>query len=327
MSSGSILDLLAVVVVTLAVLDGGRRGFFVSTLSVVILGIAFLGGLRLLALGDSPGLAAFGLSSPIVSLLLFLACLVLSHVIQTIVDTAIVPARRVVFAEQDTTDYVERLAGVIPGVARGAIYVLFLGTLLAAASSRLAMPLSSTASVAFGVATQAMADSAIEKLVSSVSGSPVAVVSTMSSDRATADFPVAVDIQPETAAVEDAESEKQFLAIVNLAREQAGAGALIPDDGLHRAAWGHTAEMLLLGYFAHDSPEMGAPPARYAAAGVTYRQLGENLAYAPSLESAFNGLYASEQHRETMLSTTFHRTGLGIARGPTWILVTQEFTD
>ena len=90
----------------------------------------------------------------------------------------------------------------------------------------------------------------------------------------------------------------------------------------------HSLEMYRLGYFAHDSPTYGSPADRLRLAGVSFTVAGENIAYAPTVSSAFRGLMASPEHRQNILSSDFHRIGVGVAQSSLWgVVVTQDFAD
>ena len=55
---------------------------------------------------------------------------------------------------------------------------------------------------------------------------------------------------------------------------------------------------------------------------------GENLALAPTLQLAHDGLMKSPGHRANILSTNYRTVGIGIVDGgPYGLMVTQDFTD
>jgi uncharacterized protein YkwD len=86
--------------------------------------------------------------------------------------------------------------------------------------------------------------------------------------------------------------------------------------------------MFRMAYFAHDSPTLGSPSDRAHAAGVPFRALAENIAYAPSVTAAFAGLMASGEHRQNLLSADFSRVGIGVVESGLWgYMVTQDFAD
>jgi uncharacterized protein YkwD len=84
--------------------------------------------------------------------------------------------------------------------------------------------------------------------------------------------------------------------------------------------------MFRLGYFSHTSPVSGSPADRLAHAGVAYAASGENLAYAPSVELAHQGLMASPGHRANILEPAYSRVGIGVQNAGLYgRMFTEEF--
>lgn len=122
--------------------------------------------------------------------------------------------------------------------------------------------------------------------------------------------------------------EAQMLVLVNQERANAGLAALTLDPSLAEVARRHSADMLARGYFAHTSPDGHDLADRLAAARITYRIAGENLALAPTLQLAHTGLMNSPEHRENILRPEFGRVGIGIMDGGAHgLMVTQVFRN
>ncbi|MEO5953203.1 MAG: CAP domain-containing protein, partial [Chloroflexia bacterium] len=67
---------------------------------------------------------------------------------------------------------------------------------------------------------------------------------------------------------------------------------------------------------------------RMDTAGITYRTAGENLALAPSLDIAHEGLMNSPGHRANILNADFGRVGIGVLDGGVYgKMFVQEFRD
>lgn len=129
---------------------------------------------------------------------------------------------------------------------------------------------------------------------------------------------------PDLAVAEGHEAE--IADLVNQERLQRGLNALTWDPALVPVARGHSREMLELGYFSHHSPNTGTLGDRLRAAGVSYSQAGENLAYAPSVSVAHRGLMQSDGHRANILEPSFQRIGVGVITGSDGtLMVTQVF--
>ena len=78
------------------------------------------------------------------------------------------------------------------------------------------------------------------------------------------------------------------------------------------------------GFFAHGSPRSGNVATRVEGAGIAYRVLGENLALAPTLPGAHEGLMNSPGHRANILGS-YSSVGIGAVRGPLGLVIVQVF--
>jgi uncharacterized protein YkwD len=124
------------------------------------------------------------------------------------------------------------------------------------------------------------------------------------------------------------ELEAQMLDLVNRERAAAGLKPLTFDEELLPVARAHSADMFARGYFAHYTPEGRSPFDRIQQAGVNFRTAGENLALAPTLSIAHNGLMNSPGHRANILRPEFGRVGIGIMdSGMRGLMVTQNFRN
>jgi uncharacterized protein YkwD len=126
----------------------------------------------------------------------------------------------------------------------------------------------------------------------------------------------------------DEPSEASMLVLLNQERISRGLGALRMDPTLVLVARKHSQDMLMRGYFSHMTPEGTDPFARLRAEGVSYLVAGENLALAPSVVSAHQGLMSSPKHRDNILGVDYGHVGVGIIHSQTHgYMVSQEFTQ
>lgn len=126
----------------------------------------------------------------------------------------------------------------------------------------------------------------------------------------------------------DEASEKQMIELVNKERTSRGLKALVFDAKLREVARSHCADMFSRGYFSHYSPEGKSVADRALKEGIDFLVIGENLAYAPSLESAHKGLMNSKGHRENILSADYGRVGIGVMDGGVYEeMFTQVFSN
>lgn len=126
----------------------------------------------------------------------------------------------------------------------------------------------------------------------------------------------------------DQEAEDQMFAMVNKERTDRGIAPLVSDEKLQGVARNHATDMFERGYFSHDSPEGVSPFDRMAQAGISFNYAGENLALAPNVTLAMQGLMQSPGHKANILSPNFGRIGIGVIDGGIYgEMFVQEFTN
>lgn len=126
----------------------------------------------------------------------------------------------------------------------------------------------------------------------------------------------------------DEESEKQMVEKVNEERTKRGIGTVQFNEKLQDVARAHAKDMWNRSYFGHISPEGKDVGNRLQEAHVAYQIAGENLALAPTVSLAHNGLMESEGHRENILEPRFRKIGIGvISNGISGKMFVQVFSD
>ncbi|MBI3341654.1 CvpA family protein [Candidatus Curtissbacteria bacterium] len=126
----------------------------------------------------------------------------------------------------------------------------------------------------------------------------------------------------------DLAGEQQIFNLVNQERAKVGAAALVWNESRAQVGRGHSEDMFKRGYFSHYSPEGKDVGDRLQEASISYSIAGENLALAPSIQRAHDGLMNSPGHRRNILDPAFKRVGIGVIDGGVYgKMVTQIFTD
>lgn len=126
----------------------------------------------------------------------------------------------------------------------------------------------------------------------------------------------------------DVAAENKMLNLVNAERAKVGSPALSMDTKIVVVARAHSRDMFERRYFSHYSPEGKDAGDRMEEGGVSFTLAGENLAYAPDVETAHQGLMESEGHRRNILDPQFKRIGIGIIATDSWgIMITQNFVN
>ena len=126
----------------------------------------------------------------------------------------------------------------------------------------------------------------------------------------------------------DERAEAQMLVLVNQERAKVGAKPLKIDPAIVPVARAHSRDMWERGYFSHTNPDGESPADRMRKGGVKFLVAGENLALAPTTETAHQGLMNSPGHRRNILDPQFSRVGIGVIDGGIYgKMFTQNFAD
>lgn len=218
-----------------------------------------------------------------------------------------------------------KVFGLIPGLANGALVLSVILTVVSAfpvpselkrqaSDAQLARPLRSISGRLDNLLSPVLGPLADE-------GINLLTVHPGSGDRIDLHFTV------RDAAV-DTDSENRMLDLLNAERVKRGLGSLPLDLGLTIQARAHGRDMFALGYFSHIDQAGRSPADRLEAAGLPYGLMGENLALAPDVTVAHEGLMESPGHRANILGAGFRRVGIGVLDGGIYgKMFVQEFTD
>ena len=126
----------------------------------------------------------------------------------------------------------------------------------------------------------------------------------------------------------DADAETQMLTLVNRARAENGLEPVEVDPTIRDVARAYSTTMFQQGFFAHIDQNGATPFDRMRAGGATFRAAGENLALAPTVQIAHDGLMNSPGHRANILNPRYRRIGIGVADGGMHgKMFTQNFAD
>ena len=317
------VDLLLLLLIALSVANGWWRGLILSLFDLV----QWVGSL-LLGLRFHRPVADFldhflDLSSVWLLPLAFLLTAILAGALIHLLGYQLI--RRI--PKRTHESRVNRLFGVLPGLANGLI------TAAIAASLLLTVPISDglhRATTESALANRlAESSSELEASLSPIFDDAIARTIGMLTIRPEPESKERVDL-PYTVANPrprpDLESE--MLILVNRERTAAGLGALEADPELAEVARRHSADMFARGYFSHATPEGKSPFDRIREARVSFLTAGENLALAPTLALAHTGLMNSPGHRANILRPQFGRLGIGILDGGRrGLMVTQNFRN
>lgn len=217
------------------------------------------------------------------------------------------------------------LLGIVPGVASSFILLTFLLTVI------IALPLSpylkqSVTSSRIGSSLVANTQG-FEKGLSDVFGGAIGETLNFLTVKPQSNETVSLNFTTTDITV-DPQAEQAMFRMVNKERTERGLKPLVFDNTLRDLAREYAEDMFARGYFSHYTPDGFSPFDRMANANIDYISAGENLALAPSVDLAMQGLMQSEGHRANILSENFGRVGIGVMdAGIYGQMFVQEFTD
>ena len=108
-------------------------------------------------------------------------------------------------------------------------------------------------------------------------------------------------------------NEQIMFDLVNAIRNRMNLSKLEWSEGLSEVAYLHSVDMSENQFFNHQSPTYGSPANRVRAAGISFRNILENIAMGQmdSIE-AHEGLMNSLSHRESVLHRQVDVLGIGV---------------
>jgi len=316
------VDILLFVVIVLSLLNGYRRGFVHGMLDLLGWVLSLLAALRFyqpLALWLGPRFDLWSevwdqpIAFVLVALFVGVAVQVIGYSLLNRLPEDIHERR------------VNQLFGLIPGFVNGLIIVAILSALL------LAIPLNEGLSERIRdsavVNRLAVYAERLENQLRPVFGEAIARSLNLLTIRPDSNERVSLPFKVENTRPRP-DLEKRMLDLVNQERAAAGLNLLEADPELTEVARRHSADMFARGYFAHDTPEGISPFDRMRAANVRFITAGENLALAPTIPVAHNGLMNSPGHRANILRREFGRVGIGVMDGGMrGLMISQEFRN
>ncbi|MBI1919007.1 CvpA family protein [Candidatus Microgenomates bacterium] len=315
------IDFIIIGVIIFYLLEGLAVGFIRGVFDFLGFILSFALALKFYSITGSLLAANFSLPHGIANAVgFFLAAAFLEFVFAFIFSMVVAKIPRALF-----TNPTERLLGILPALASAVVLIAFFLTLV------LTLPLSPQLKNAIGnsqISQYLTRETAgLERFVKQVFGQAVNETINFTTIKPGGRETVDLKFQAKNLSP-DATSEQQMFNLVNQARAAQGVKPLLFDDRLREVARAHAKDMFMRGYFSHYTPEGLSPFDRMAAANISFNAAGENLAYAPNVTLAHDGLMKSPGHRANILSGDFGKVGIGVIDGGIYgKMFVQEFTD
>lgn len=125
----------------------------------------------------------------------------------------------------------------------------------------------------------------------------------------------------------DLNKDREYiLTLINDIRAGMGKQKITLSPQLNALAQKHAEDMVTRNFFGHVNPDGASPEDRRKKEGIP-TEVGENLAYSPSLLSTMQGLLRSPIHRANILADAWVNVGIGITQSSNngEIKLVQEF--
>ncbi len=125
----------------------------------------------------------------------------------------------------------------------------------------------------------------------------------------------------------DLNKDREYiLTLINDIRAGMGKQKITLSPQLNTLAQKHAEDMVTRNFFGHVNPDGASPEDRRKKEGIP-TEVGENLAYSPSLLSSMQGLLRSPIHRANILADAWVNVGIGITQSSNngEIKLVQEF--
>ena len=320
------VDFVIIVFALFYAAEGYALGFLYSSLDFLNFVLSFLIALKFYFLPARFIKETFQISQGFSNAIGFFAAAFAAEIILNIIFKKIL--RDFLEPVVDKIDILKRannFLGVIPGVLSSLILLSFLLTLI------VALPLSPVIKDAVSKSSLGSVlvsySQGLEKDVNGVFGGAVSDTLNFLTVEPKSNESVNLKFTASNVSV-DGRGESEMLVLVNQERTSRGLSSLSSSDALKKVGRAHCEDMFKRGYFSHYTPEGLSPFDRMDKAGIVYEFAGENLALAPSTQTAMQGLMNSPGHKANILSPNFGTVGIGVIDGGIYgKMFCQEFTN
>lgn len=331
---GNWVDLLIILITLFYLWEGISRGFLLGILDVGGFVLSFVASLKLYGVIGKILIENFSLPKGIANAVGFL---IAGFVAEFIFSRLIIVLYKKGFPKlvgklQKTKlvnkfFLVDRLLGVVPALGESLIFTAFILTLFVTLPMQGYIKKDIVSSKIGG--SLVARTQGIERELNGIFGQAASETLTFITINPNPSSSEKVDLRFTTADVKvDEAAEETMFSLVNSERESRGLRGLSFSAKLRDVARAHAKDMFARGYFSHYNPDGQSPFDRMKAAGITFTAAGENLALAPNVSLAHQGLMNSPGHRANILSPDFGRVGIGVMDGGIYgEMFVQEFTD
>lgn len=333
---GNWVDLVILFVVVFYLIGGWNRGFILSVLDLGGFILSFVFSLKLYSFFGLLLVNNFSLPRGIANAAGFLIAGILAEFIFSVSISFIfgkvyplvlykLRGRSKKSAELLTR--ADTVLGVIPAAGEAIVFIAFVLTLL------ISLPIQGSikkdivsSKIGGGLVNRTQA---IERQLNAIFGEAVNETLTFLTINANPSSSEHVNLgffQPDGTV--DESGETTMLTLVNQERTSRGLRELTVSPALRSLGRDYAKDMFARGYFSHYNPEGQSPFDRMNQKGIRFSVAGENLALAPNVYLAHQGLMNSPGHRANILNPDYGHVGIGAIDGGIYgEMFVQEFTD
>ncbi len=326
------LDFLLIMVFLVYSFEGLERGFVLSMLDLVSFVASFIAGLKFYSF--FAGILISAISIPIGfadAFGFFIGALLTEIIINSILRRTMrsLPVDRDQFSSGNKLDilfaYLNHFLGVIPSIASSAVLLSFLLTLVVSLPFS---PFLKKTIYASKIGSSLLANTqGIEQDLKGIFGQALDQTLNFITVEPRSNQLIKLSFKTTDFHV-DVNAEYQMFNMVNAERTKRRLSTLSFSSPLQEVGRSHCKDMFARGYFSHYTPEGLSPFDRMGNVNIPFTYVGENLAFAPSVDLAMQGLMNSPGHRANILSTNFGKVGIGVIDGGIYgEMFCQEFTN
>jgi len=318
---GNWVDFLILIFVLFYVIEGYERGFLALAAEFISFIGSFLFAIKFYPLAAQFLMANFSFPNSFANATGFLVLAALSEIFLVFLANFVFERLPVNFWRSP----LEKILGIFPAVVDCLLLVAFFLTLIISLPLRpdIKSALNNSKIGGFLISQTVQ----IEKDLSLIFGGAIEDTLTYLTVQPGSSKKINIPSSPQDI-VFDSSGEAQMLVLVNRERRRYGLPELRWDSKIAEVARAHSKDMWERHYFSHIDPDGKDPAKRLEQAGIYFLLAGENIALAPSVSLAHQGLMNSEGHRENILNPKFKKIGIGIADGGIYgKMFTQDFTD
>lgn len=319
--SGNWIDLVIIIVLLYFVSEAWRVGFWAKIADFLSFFVSLLVSLRGYQFMSGFLSTNFSLSRSLANTLGFLFTAVLAEAIFGYLFTLVVMK----IPPKYWKGKLNKVLAIFPALGEGLVLTAFILTLIISfpLSPRIKSDVANSKIGGFLV----QKTSGIEAKLNEIFGGVIEDSLTYLTIKPGSNETIPLNVIPAELKVDEV-SEAGMVNLINKERRERGIKELVWDPDLVPPARAHARDMWERQYFGHVSPEGEDLGDRLDKAGVKYSLAGENLALAPTLATAHNGLMNSEGHKANILEQGFGRIGIGVIdNGINGKMFVQIFAD